>query len=185
MRAAEYDRHVQSRQAAERQRIHDLQRQRRIQQHQYQQWYWNQQRALRAQWTARSYDYYSDPYYYTPASYRYYRDGRYYQVNRYAADLLQQAIRYGYEQGVRAGRADRLDGWRSDYRNNYAYLDADYGYHGYYVGRDDYNYYFRQGFQRGYADGYGRDYRYGSYHDGNHSILAAVLVAILALQPFS
>jgi len=184
--AEQYRRYVDARRDAERQRILALQQQRRIQQYQYQQWYWDQQRALQAQWNARNYSYYNDPYYYTPASYRYYRDGRYYQVNRYAADLLQQAVRYGYEQGVRAGRADRLDGWRNDYRGNFAYMDADYGYNGYYVDRDDYNYYFRQGFQRGYSDGYGRDYRYGAYdnRNGSYDILAAVLAAILNLQPF-
>lgn len=146
--------------------------------------YWERQRALQAQWQARNYSYLNDPYYYTPASYRYQRSGRYYEINRYAADLLQQAIRYGYEQGVRAGRADSLDGWRYDYRNNYAYLDANYGYYGYYVSQQEYNYYFRQGFRRGYEDGYGRAYRYGRYDDGNYSILTSVLQLILNLQPF-
>jgi hypothetical protein len=155
-----------------------------MQQYRYQQWYWERQRAMQAQWQARNYNYYSDPYYYTPASYRYFRDGRYYQVNRYAADLLRQAVRYGYQEGVRAGRADRLDGWRSDYRGNYAYMDANFGYNGYYVNRDEYEYYFRQGFRRGYDDGYGRDYRYGAYNDGNYSILATVLAAILNFQPY-
>jgi hypothetical protein len=184
-RAADYRHYLDARQAAERQRAAMLEQQRRMQQYRYQQWYWNQQRAMQAQWASRSYDYYNDPYAYTPANYRYYRDGRYHQVNRYAADLLQQAVRYGYEQGVRAGRADRADRWRNDYRNNYAYLDANYGYNGYYVDRDEYNYYFRQGFRRGYDDGYGQDYRYGRYDDGNYNILAAVLAAILNLQPFS
>ena len=139
---------------------------------------------MQQQWAARSYNYDNDPYYYTPANYRYSRDGRYYQINQYAANLLQQAVRYGYQEGVRAGRADRLDGWRSDYRDNYAYRDANFGYNGYYVNRDEYEHYFRQGFQRGYQDGFGRDYRYGSYNDGNYSILTAVLSAILNLQPF-
>jgi hypothetical protein len=183
-RAAEYRHYAEARQAAERQRIAFLQQQRRIQQYRYQQWYWDRQRELQAQWAARSYNYYNDPYYYTPANYRYYRDGRYRQVNRYAADLLQQAVRYGYQEGVRAGRADRLDGWRSDYRGNYAYMDANFGYNGYYVDRDEYEYYFRQGFRRGYEDGYGRDYRYGRYDNGSYDILAAVLSTILNLQPF-
>jgi hypothetical protein len=184
-RATDYRHYLDARQSMERQRAVALQQQRRMQQYQYQQWYWNQQRAMQAQWNARNDNYYNDPYYYTPASYRYYRDGRYHDVNRYAANLLQQAVRYGYEQGVRAGRADRLDHWRSDYRDNYAYLDASYGYVGYYVNRDEYNYYFRQGFRRGYEDGYGRDYRHGRYDDGSYIILAAVLSAILNLQPFS
>ena len=96
--------------------------------------------------------------------------------------MLRQAIRYGYQEGYRAGRADRLDGWRPDYRNAYAYQDANYGYYGYYVNPREYNYYFRQGFRRGYDDGYGRSYRYGNYVDGNYLILQNVLSAILNLQ---
>jgi len=188
-RAAEYQRYVADRQRAERQRIAALQEQRRLQQYRYQQWYWQQQQAMRARWNERAYDYNNDPYYYTPASYRYVRGGRAYEVNRYAADLLRQAVRYGYEMGVRAGNADRMDGWRSDWRGNPAYLDASYGYNGYYIDQDEYNYYFRQGFQRGYQDAYGNDYRYGTYHgdrnDGNIAvILASVLQAILGLQQY-
>jgi hypothetical protein len=188
-RAAEYQRYVAERQRAERQRIAALQEQRRLQQYRYQQWYWQQQQAMRARWNTRGYDYDSDPYYYTPASYRYVRDGRAYEVNRYAADLLRQAVRYGYEMGVHAGNADRMDGWRSDWRANPAYLDASYGYNGYYIDQDEYNYYFRQGFQRGYQDAYGNDYRYGTYYgdrnDGSIAvILASVLQAILGLQSY-
>ncbi|HJW47046.1 MAG TPA: hypothetical protein VJ484_11230, partial [Lysobacter sp.] len=183
-RAAEYRRYLVARQDAERQRILTLQQQRRMQQYRYQQWYWQRQHDMRANWAAQRYSYDNDPYYYTPASYRYYRTGRYYEVNRYAANLLQQAVRYGYQEGVRAGRADRYDGWRNDYRHNYAYNDANYGYYGYYVDQSEYNHYFREGFRRGYEDAYGRDYRYGNYDDGSYSILATVLQAILNLQPF-
>jgi hypothetical protein len=97
--------------------------------------------------------------------------------------MLRQAIRYGYDQGVRAGEADRLDGWRSDYRDNFAYQDAAYGYNGYYVSPGEYSYYFRQGFRRGYEDGYGRAARYGRMYGGNYDILSTVLQAILNLQP--
>ena len=34
---------------------------------------------------------------------------------------------------------------------------------GFYVDRDDYNYYFREGFRRGYEDGYNGRYQYGTY----------------------
>jgi hypothetical protein len=67
--------------------------------------------------------------------------------------LLRQAVNYGYQEGFRAGEADRQDRWRSNYRDSYAYQDANYGYNGYYVDRGDYNYYFREGFRRGYEDG--------------------------------
>ena len=168
----------------ERQRIVALQNERRLQQFRYQQDYWRHQRELRDRWYARSYSYYNDPFYYTPASYRYLREGRWHDVNRYAADLLQDAVRRGYDQGYRAGEADRLDGWRYDYRSNYAYLDANLGYYGYYVDQADYNYYFRQSFRRGYEDGYARAYRYGRYDDGSYVILASVLQSILNLQPY-
>jgi hypothetical protein len=185
-REAEYRRYLDARRTAEQHRIAALREQRRAQQYAYQQWYWQQQRAMQARWTPRDYD--RDPYFHAPLSYRYVRDGRAYEVNRYAAGVLEQAVRYGYEMGVRAGNADRIDGWRSDWRNNYAYQDAGYGYNGYYVDRAEYNHYFRQGFQRGYQDAYGNDYRYGRYDDGNDNgiavILASVLQSILGLQQY-
>ena len=54
-------------------------------------------------------DYDNDPYFYTDSNYRYYRDGRYYETNQYGANLLREAVNYGYEQGFQAGRADRQD----------------------------------------------------------------------------
>jgi hypothetical protein len=160
-----------------------LQQQRRNSQYRYQQQYYSRLRAQQQRFSARNYNYYNDPYYYTPASYRYNYGGRSYQTNRYGRDLMNQAVNYGYQEGLRAGLADRQDGWRSDYRNSYAYEDANYGYNGYYLAQDQYNYYFRQGFQRGYEDSYRNDYRYGRRgSDGNYAILAGVLGVILGLQ---
>lgn len=183
-RAEAHRREADARAAGERQRLQALQHDRRMRQYQYQQQYWQRQREMQRRWHSHRYDYWNDPYYYTPASYRYLRGGRYYEVNRYAADLLRQAVHLGYEQGYRAGEADRFDGWRDDYRNNLAYLDAYYGYHGRYVSPGEYRYYFREGFRRGYEDGYRRRYRYGRYHDGSYLILAPVLHAILDLQRY-
>src|SRR5690606_6461225 len=127
---------------------------------------------------------YNQPFFHTAPGYRYVRAGRWYEVNRYAADVLQEAIRIGYEEGYYAGEADRYDGWRAGYRDNYVYQDANLGYDGYYVGQSEYNWYFRECFRRGYEDGYGRASRYG-YRDGSrHSILPAVLGAILVLEAF-
>lgn len=155
-------------------------------QYRYQQDYYRRLHQQQMRWASYNYDYYNDPFFYTPANYRYGYDGRYYETNRYGADLLRQAVRYGYEEGLRAGRADRMDRWRADYRNAYAYQDANYGYNGYYVRQDTYNHYFRQGFQRGYDDGYYSQQRYGHYDDNNSlSILPVVLAAILGLQLFN
>ena len=130
----------------------------------------------------RAYDYYNDPYFYTPPSYHYSRGGRYYDTNEFGAKALRRAVQYGYEEGYRSGEADRQDGWRPSYRDSYAFQDADYGYDGYYIERDDYNYYFREGFRRGYEDGYGREEQYGSFADGKYSMLAEVLSSILGLE---
>jgi hypothetical protein len=126
---------------------------------------------------------YDDRWYVAPATYRYQRNGQYHSVNQYAADLLQQAIDLGYREGRQAGRADRQDGWRPDYRNSYAWQDASYGYDGWYIDRSEYAYYFREGFQRGYDDGYYGRSRYGGRgDDGDYLILSAVLAAILGFQ---
>ena len=123
-------------------------------------------------------------YNYAPPQYRYYRSGRDYEVNQYAADMLRQAVRDGYEEGYRAGRSDREDRWRFDYRDSFAYQDATYGYNGYYVDTNEYRYYFREGFQRGYEDGYYGRSRYGSYSNGGVSILGAILQTILNLRSY-
>src|SRR4029077_4468115 len=127
-------------------------------------------------------DYARDPYFYTAPIYRYNRGGRYYETNQYGADFLRQAVNYGYQEGFRAGEADRQDRWRSNYSASYAYRDANYGYNGYYVNRADYNYYFRQGFRRGYKDGYSSRYQYGRYSNGCYSMLDAILSQVLGFQ---
>jgi flagellar biosynthesis/type III secretory pathway protein FliH len=45
------------------------------------------------------------------------RGGSYYETNEYGADLLRQAVNNGYQEGFRAGEADRQDRWHSDYRD--------------------------------------------------------------------
>jgi hypothetical protein len=130
----------------------------------------------------RSYDYNNDPYFYTASSYRYDRGGRSYETNEYGVDVLRQAINNGYEEGYRTGQADQQDRWPSDYKNSYSYQDANYGYGGYYVNQADYNYYFREGFNRGYLDGYNSRTQYGRYSNGSGSILGTILAEILNLQ---
>ncbi len=98
--------------------------------------------------------------------------------------MLRQAVERGYEEGFYAGQADRQDGWGYNYQGSYGYQDASYGYDSYYVGMDEYNYYFREGFRRGYEDGFYRRSNYGRYDNGGYNILGAILGAILSFTEF-
>ena len=118
----------------------------------------------------------------SPSTFRYSRGGSWYETNQYGANLLRQAVNYGYAEGFRAGDADRRDRWRSSYQDSFAYQDANYGYTGYYVERDDYNYYFREGFRRGYEDGYGRHSVYGQRSGSSFVIRSNVFSVILNFE---
>jgi hypothetical protein len=128
-------------------------------------------------------DYARDPFFFTGAIYRRYnRGGRYYETNQYGASLLREAVNYGYAEGFRAGAADRLDRWHFSYQDSYAYQDANFGYNGYYVERDDYNFYFREGFRRGYEDGFNSRYQYGRYANGSYRMNDSALTVVLNFQ---
>ncbi|MEK6408158.1 MAG: hypothetical protein AABN34_14450 [Acidobacteriota bacterium] len=160
------------------QRRQILERERRVAQLRYQQRYFDRLRQDQARLRSWSYSY-------APTQYRYNRGGRYYEVNNYGADMLRQAVRYGYEEGVRAGQSDREDRWRNNYQESFAYQDATAGYNGYYVDLPEYRYYFREGFRRGYEDGYYGRTRYGSNSNGVFSLLGNVLQGILNLQNYN
>ena len=117
-------------------------------------------------------------------NYRYRRGNRYYYTSQYGAQMLQNALNNGYEEGFRAGQADRADNWRHNYQNSYGYQDASFGYDNYYVDYNEYNYYFRQGFRRGYEDGYYSRNQYGNYSDGRNSILGTIIGSILNIAIF-
>lgn len=182
-RSERYSARLERQQREAEERAAALQQQNRQAQYRYQQAYAAQlrdQHSRVSNW--RSYDYRNDPAFSTGPSYRYSRAGRTYQTNRYGADLLRAAVNNGYQQGVAAGRADRQDGYRRGYQTSYAYQDANYGYTGMYVDQGDYNYYFRQGFQRGYQDGFNTRFRYGRDNGGQFSISDSVLSVILNLR---
>ena len=98
--------------------------------------------------------------------------------------MLRQAVNYGYEEGVRAGQADREDGTRFNYQDSYAYQDGTYGYNSYYVDLPEYRYYFREGFNRGYQDGYYGRFQYGRNSNGVFSLLGNILQQIFNAQPY-
>jgi len=123
-----------------------------------------------------------DPYYSAPMTFRSTVGSTDRETNRYGADIMRQAVNNGYQQGFKAGRADRRDHWSSNYQQSYGYQDANFGYSGNYLPQSDYNYYFREGFRRGYEDGFARHAQYGTVVNGSPSILGTILAGILGLH---
>ncbi len=123
--------------------------------------------------------------------YRVYRNGSYYNTDQRGAELLQQAVNAGYQQGFQAARNDRSNRRRVSYSNSNIYQSGSFGYQSY-VNRSQYQYYFRQGFQRGYQDGsntryqnnYDGQYEYGYNNNGSMSILGTLLSQILNIQTY-
>ena len=181
-RVVQYRQHLEQQQALAQQNAALLQKQKRMAQYRFQEQYLDRVRQQQIHLRDDRFDYDRDPYFYTAPIYRYNRGGSYYETNEYGAKTLRQAVNYGYEEGFRAGKADRDDRWGSNYKDSYAYRDANYGYSGYYVDRSDYNYYFREGFRRGYEDGYNSRYQYGRFANGIYSILDTILSQILNFQ---
>jgi hypothetical protein len=179
-RQSDYQRVLDQRVAAAQAQQAQLQAQRRNAQYAQQQAYIASLQAQRQRIAAER-NYQTDPYFTTATAYRYRVSGVSRETNQYGVEVLRSAVNNGYTQGVQAGRADRQDGRRSNYRATFAYQDANYGYAGQYVAQSDYNYYFRQGFQRGYEDGYASTSRYGSFNNGTGSILSSLLTSILGL----
>ena len=115
--------------------------------------------------------------------YRVYRNGGYYQTDDRGAALLRNAVNEGYRQGYRQGQIDRQRSRYTGYRSSTTYRGAMSGYQSY-VDQGQYQYYFRQGFQRGYEDGFNTQTQYGYYSGGKLSILANVLGSILDIRPY-
>ena len=180
-RQSDYERVLDQRMRDAREQQAHLQQHRRMAAYEEQQRYYAHLQAQRARMRAER-DYDIDPYYDDDLpTYRYRVGNTIRETNEYGADLLEQAVNDGYDQGVHVGRADRLDGRVSSYRSTFAYQDANYGYEGLYISQNDYNYYFREGFRRGYTDGYGSTSHFGSFNNGSGFILPSVLSGILGL----
>ena len=112
--------------------------------------------------------------------YRVYRNGSYYTTDNRGAELLRAAVQNGYSQGYQQGQIDRRYNRGYNYNGNSYYRQGTYGYQSY-VARDQYQYYFQQGFQKGYEDGFYSRSSYG-YRSGNTAnILSSVLGTILNL----
>jgi hypothetical protein len=113
--------------------------------------------------------------------YRYNMGGVFRETNQYGVDVLRQAVNQGYQEGYRAGRIDRRDGVPADFQRAFEFENGSFGYAGAYVPLSDYSYYAREGFQRGYDDAYWNRARYGTFLNGNASILSDIVTGILGL----
>jgi hypothetical protein len=113
--------------------------------------------------------------------YRYNLGGVYRETNQYGVDLLRGAINQGYQLGYRDGLIDRRGGAPADFRRALDFESGNYGYAGGYVPASDYSYYFSEGFQRGYDDAYWNRTQYGTFYDGNASILGSIVAGILGV----
>jgi len=182
-RLTQYRQHLDQQQRVLQQQSAQLQQQKRSAQYRFQQEYLTHLRQQQVYLNDHRPDYDHDPFFFSVFTYRYNRGGRFYETNQYGADRLREAVNNGYNEGFRAGAADREDHWRFSYEDSYAYQDANYGYNGYYVDRDDYNYYFREGFHRGYDDGYYSRSQYGRNNNGVYVMLDINLSKLLGLQP--
>lgn len=156
----------EQRQRERQQREYERQRQQQQQQYygdQQQQGYYNNQQGN-----------------YNTRRYRVYTNGRYYNTDQRGAQLLQQAVNNGYQQGFRAGQYDasRRNGY--GYNSQNMYRSGNYGYQSY-VDQSQYRYYFQQGFQKGYQDGY---YRRNQYGNNGTNILSSILSTILNIQQY-
>jgi hypothetical protein len=124
--------------------------------------------------------------------YRVNRNGIWYNTDNRGVDLLRQAVNDGYREGFAAGRTDRNMRRRGNWTNNLTYRNGTYGYQNGVVDRSQYQYYFRQGFQRGYQDGsnsryqdgYTGDYQYGRTDGGSLNMLGPILNQILNIQNY-
>ena len=71
----------------------------------------------------------------------------------------------------------------SSYSNSAVYRKGSYGYQRY-VDARQYQYYFRQGFERGYGDGVNSRYENGKNDNGAINILGNVLENILTFESY-
>jgi len=113
--------------------------------------------------------------------YRYNMGGVFRETNQYGVDVLRQAVNQGYLEGYRAGQIDRRDRVPADFQRAFDFENGNFDYAGSYVPQSDYSYYFREGFQRGYDDAYWSRARYGTFVNGNASLLSDILTGILGL----
>ena len=86
-----------------------------------------------------------------------------------SSELRQTALNAGYNEGIKDGRKDRMNGRHSRYEDSNAYRRATKDYTSRLGDRELYGRYFREGYANGYgADSYARGNRNGDYDDNRN-----------------
>ena len=113
--------------------------------------------------------------------FRVYRSDRFYVTDYRGAELLRSGINEGYRQGFLSGEKDYKDRNYVGHRASETFKTASIGYKKF-IDLDEYQYYFRRGFELGYYDGFDGTVRYGTEADGTRSMLESVMVGILDIR---
>lgn len=86
-----------------------------------------------------------------------------------SSELRQTALNAGYNEGIKDGRKDRMNGRQSRYEDSNAYRRATKDYSPRLGDRELYRRYFREGYENGYGtDSYARSNRNGDYDDNRN-----------------
>ena len=113
--------------------------------------------------------------------FRVYRGDHFYVTDYRGADLLRSGINEGYRQGFLEGERHYRDRSYTGHRDSETFKTASIGYKQF-IDLDEYQYYFRRGFELGYYDGFDGMTRYGTTADGTRTMLNSVLGGILEIR---
>ena len=113
--------------------------------------------------------------------FRVYRGDHFYVTDYRGADLLRTGINEGYRQGFLEGERNYKNGSYEGPRNSITFKTASIGYKQF-IDYDEYQYYFRRGFELGYYDGFDGVVRYSTMTDGQRIILDSVVAGILDIR---
>ena len=117
----------------------------------------------------------------TREMFRVYRSGHFYVTDYKGADLLRNGINEGYRQGFLEGEKDFKSQSYVGYRASATFKDATIGYKKF-IDLDEYQYYFRRGFELGYYDGFDGMEQYGKITDGLRSVSETVTAGIIDIR---
>ena len=113
--------------------------------------------------------------------FRVYRGDHFYVTDYRGADLLRNGINEGYRQGFITGVKDYASRSYVGHRSSETFKAASIGYKKF-IDLDEYQYYFRRGFELGYYDGFDGMARYGNISEGARNLNENVMAGILDIR---